>query len=56
MDDLFDVLWGSCVAQTWQDRRQFGHELLGIALMDANRVELEQDLEQLVVQGAVLSG
>jgi hypothetical protein len=37
------------------DRRRFGHELFGIALVDADRVELEQDLEQLVVQGAILS-
>ena len=55
MDDLFDVLRRSRVAQPWQDRREFGHELLRIGPVDPDRVELEQDLEQLVVQGAVLS-
>ena len=55
MDDLFDVLRRSCVAQPWQDRREFGHEVLRIGPVDPDRVELEQDLEQLVVQGAVVS-
>ena len=31
-----------------------GDELLSFVLVNANRVELEQNLEQLIVQGAVL--
>ena len=54
MEDLFDVLRRSSVAQSWQDGCQFGHELLRIVPVYPNRVELEQDLEHLVVQGAVV--
>lgn len=53
--DAFDVVRDSRLAQSWQHSGQLGDELVSIALMDPDRVELEQDLEQLVVQGTVMS-
>jgi hypothetical protein len=51
LDDLFDVLRRSCVAQPRQDRREFGHELLGTGPVDPDRVELEQDLGAVIPSG-----
>ena len=53
--DLFDVLRYSSLPQACQDSRRLGDELLSIVLVDPDRVELEQDFEQLVIESAVQS-
>jgi hypothetical protein len=56
LDDRFYVLRKSRVAQSCQDTGRFRDEFLCVVLpVDPNWVDLEQDLEHLVVQGAVLS-
>jgi hypothetical protein len=54
-NDLFHVVGDSGVAQSRQHCGQLRDELLSIILVDPDWVELEQDLEQLVVQGTVLN-
>ena|SRR5712691_6610393 len=54
-NDLFDIIRGADIAQSDQNADRFRNELLGVVLVDPNRVESEQNLEQLVIQGAVVS-
>ena len=54
-NDLFDVIRDSGIAQSWEHGGQLRDKLFSIVLVDSDGVELEQDLEQLVVQGTVLS-
>ncbi len=55
LDKLFDVIRQSGLAQSCHDRRRFRNELVGVAVVDADRVELKQDLDQRVVQRPILS-
>ena len=55
LDDGFDILRKASVAESRRDTGRFGDELLRVVFkVDANRIDLEQDVDDLVVQGAIL--
>jgi hypothetical protein len=55
LDDAFDVLCDASVTKSRQNTGRFGNELLRIlANVDTNRIDFEQDVDDLVVQGTVL--
>ena len=55
MDDIFNVLRKPGLAEPRQDTGRFGDELLRVVVnVHANRIDLEQDVEDLVVLGAIL--
>jgi hypothetical protein len=54
LDNALNVLSGAGVAESRQNTGRFGNELLRIVVnVDTNRIDLEQDVDDLVVQGAV---
>jgi hypothetical protein len=55
LDNALNVLSGAGVAESRQNTGRFGNELLrSVVDVDTNRIDLEQDVEDVVVQGAVL--
>lgn len=55
LDNLFDVVCYSGLAQARHNRRRFGDELFDFIGVDADRVKSEQDVDERFVERPVLS-